>query len=156
MTPEEKRAALLDLKERLGQGRLIPEKRKPFTPDQKRQIAAKSEGLCAGCGGPPGLSPEFDHIICRNWGGPTTVENGELLCKPCHTEKSRSEAPDHARIRRLEDIELNGRPPGRIPGRPFEKPKQRKAWPKQSFGKRPSAKAAGGEPRTAREQGKPQ
>lgn len=131
-----KKAAFQRLKELAGEGKLIPEKRKAFTPAQKAEIREKSNGLCAHCGGPPGFGYEYDHITPRNWGGETTVDNGQILCRPCHLEKCQKEAPEHAKIRRLEKAQAEEKPPSRLKGRGFEKPKGGYRWPSRKFDKR--------------------
>ena len=39
---------------------------------------------------------ELDHIVPLHQGGPDTEENSQVLCVPCHRDKSKSEASGHA------------------------------------------------------------
>ena len=57
-----------------------------FTAAQRRALAARDLG-CAfpGCDRPPSWT-DAHHIVYASRGGPTTIENGVLLCSPHHTE----------------------------------------------------------------------
>lgn len=56
-----------------------------FTPTQRRALAAR-DGGCAfpGCDRPPSWT-DAHHVIFWSDGGPTTVDNGVLVCEPHHT-----------------------------------------------------------------------
>jgi 5-methylcytosine-specific restriction protein A len=47
----------------------------------KRIVWRKAKGRCARCGSP---GREVNHIVPRAQGGPTVLENLELLCVDCH------------------------------------------------------------------------
>ncbi len=57
-----------------------------FTPAQHRALAARDLG-CAfpGCDRPPSWT-DAHHVIYARHAGPTTIDNGVLLCGPHHTE----------------------------------------------------------------------
>ncbi len=65
-----------------------------FTKRTKQAVHAKQKALCFMCDkGPLRLSEmEADHI--KRWvdGGPTTPENCQMLCKPCHKNKTKQDA----------------------------------------------------------------
>ena len=72
-------------------------KRKEFSEKTKRQIAERSGGVCEANRVPDfyGLpkackntAVDKDHIRPEGLGGPSTLENGADLCKPCHAIKS--------------------------------------------------------------------
>ncbi len=71
-----------------------------FTAAQKKQIRERDGGRCRFCGraaGDPDIygNPvhlQFDHIIPRDEGGPSTIDNGQTLCGPCHKEKGAKES----------------------------------------------------------------
>lgn len=54
---------------------------------QMRAVMARDQ-VCRGCGQP---GNEYDHIEPVALGGQTTMDNLQLLCPPCHREKSRTD-----------------------------------------------------------------
>lgn len=59
------------------------------TPRQRRRVYKRDGGRCRNCG--KALDPdgpwEADHRIPRRRGGPTTMENLQLLCIACNRSK---------------------------------------------------------------------
>lgn len=57
-----------------------------FSIRHKRLIVARDGRACRNCGATSGL--DFDHItpVCR--GGTNDPANGQLLCEPCHADKT--------------------------------------------------------------------
>jgi 5-methylcytosine-specific restriction endonuclease McrA len=45
-------------------------------------------GKCRNCGSTKDL--HFDHVIPRSWGGASTVENVQVLCRDCNLKKGAS------------------------------------------------------------------
>lgn len=58
-----------------------------ITRAQIREVWARDQ-VCQMCGEE---GEEIDHILPVSMGGQTEMANLQLLCKPCHTEKSRAE-----------------------------------------------------------------
>ena len=85
---------LLCLKEMIGflirkARRMLEPTRKDsaYIPEHVRsEVYARDGGSCVICGARDYL--EFDHIIARSKGGATSVENLQLLCRRCNSEKS--------------------------------------------------------------------
>jgi 5-methylcytosine-specific restriction endonuclease McrA len=57
------------------------------TRAQAAEVLAR-DVVCKRCGGP---GKDIDHILAVSRGGQTELSNLQLLCRPCHTMKSRSE-----------------------------------------------------------------
>jgi len=51
---------------------------------------------CSRCGftDKTGKELQVDHILPSERGGPNTIENLQVLCIPCHAEKTRAESED--------------------------------------------------------------
>lgn len=62
-----------------------------FSNPMRRVIYERDGGQCCQCGTTDNL--EFDHIVPMFLGGIGTVENGQLLCRPCHLQKTLRERP---------------------------------------------------------------
>jgi len=58
-----------------------------ITAAQVRKVRARDR-VCVECGEP---GTDIDHIVPVRAGGQTTLGNLQLLCKPCHVEKSRTD-----------------------------------------------------------------
>jgi hypothetical protein len=72
--------------------------RRLFTPDEKIVLWHRSGEKCCACSKKfPLKQMEADHIKSHASGGPTIIDNGQCLCKPCHAKKtavaSRKRAP---------------------------------------------------------------
>jgi len=59
-----------------------------ISPEIRSEVWYRDGGRCVICGATEYL--EFDHIIPRSKGGATSVENLQLLCRKCNSEKSDS------------------------------------------------------------------
>ena len=87
-------ARLLELKEMIGflirKARRMIEPRAVATayiPEGVRsEVYARDGGACVLCGAREYL--EFDHIIPRSKGGASTVDNLQILCRKCNSEKA--------------------------------------------------------------------
>lgn len=64
------------------------------------KVRERANGKCEKCGSPHPY--EYDHIIPFSEGGPTTIENIQLLCTPCHATKTRAWHSARAKQRRKE------------------------------------------------------
>lgn len=130
-------------------------KRKNFTPKTKRLIRERSNGTCEVHLIPRCMYPalpescsrkgeDVDHITPDWCDGPPTMENGALLCKPCHSIKTVTDnktAKKSARLRGEtgQQKRLRERGHGSIPkpkvselskdNRFYRKPE----WPKRSW-----------------------
>ena len=52
------------------------------------QVIRRDQGVCRSCGkNVADDEVEFDHIIPHSKGGPSTVDNIRLLCRPCNRKK---------------------------------------------------------------------
>jgi len=60
-----------------------------FSETEKRTMFVLQKGLCTFCSTPLFGDMEADHIVPHSRGGPTVVENGQLLHNKCHIEKGR-------------------------------------------------------------------
>ena len=71
-------------------------KRKPFPKAVKLAVLKRSGGSCEaeGCGNP---GRDFDHIDAVAFGGESTLENCQLLCRQCNADKAIDEARRAAR-----------------------------------------------------------
>jgi 5-methylcytosine-specific restriction endonuclease McrA len=122
-TPSDHRAmvnAKQQLKRRVMQMTDDKPKRQDFSASVKREAWLRSQGKCAGCGKKlfPGDHRHFDHIVPTGWlKGDATVDNCQVLCAPCHTEKTGEEATDRARGNKaMEKVAGIERPKRKIPG----------------------------------------
>ena len=82
------------------------EKRKPLTRAQLATLVLDQMGKCAACGERLDFAKKGrvvdEHIQPLFSGGTNDTDNRELRCKPCATVKTISEAPDRAKVRRIE------------------------------------------------------
>jgi 5-methylcytosine-specific restriction endonuclease McrA len=67
-----------------------------ITAAQMKAVRERDQS-CRTCGSP---GTDFDHILAVALGGQTTLENLQLLCHPCHVQKSRSDRSLAARHRK--------------------------------------------------------
>ena len=65
--------------------------RRAFSETQRVEIYNRANGLCQSCKSPAGtdlgINVHFDHVMPWSKGGPTTVDNGQLLCPTCNLRK---------------------------------------------------------------------
>lgn len=104
--------------------------RREFGDKVRKAAAARSKGLCEGCGvSLPVGGYHFDHDIADGLGGEPTLENCKVLCLPCH--KAKTLEHDNPRMqkadRQRKSIVLGIRPLSRLQG-----PKFPKAQPQRS------------------------
>jgi 5-methylcytosine-specific restriction endonuclease McrA len=68
--------------------------RRLFTLTERKLVLKNQKGLCATCKGKIVLeSSEADHIVPYSAGGPTTIENCQVLHKHCHRSKGQAPTP---------------------------------------------------------------
>jgi hypothetical protein len=82
------------------------EKRKPLTRAQLAELVLSQMGKCASCGERLDFAGKGqvvdEHIQPLFSGGTNETSNRELRCKPCASVKTSAEAPDRAKVRRIE------------------------------------------------------
>lgn len=76
-----------------------------FTMPTRRLAWARCKHACEKCGiGLEQKQREFDHIITASDGGDNSLENCQVLCIPCHDEKTyRKDLPAIAKSKRISD-----------------------------------------------------
>ncbi len=60
----------------------------PVSVDTRLFVWQRDGGRCRNCGSRSDL--HFDHVIPRSWGGSSTAENMQLLCRRCNLRKGAS------------------------------------------------------------------
>jgi len=60
-----------------------------FTPSQKKSLLRRSGHACQRCGATKKL--EADHVLPVWNGGTNDLGNGQILCRPCHREKTKAD-----------------------------------------------------------------
>lgn len=96
-----------------------PEKRKGFTPRDVAAVFIKCDGRCAKCSQKVKLGEyAIDHIHRLDALGAHCLDNWQLLCTPCHAEKTRVDNREAKKGRRIRG-ELKPREKKQIPSRPF-------------------------------------
>ena len=75
---------------------LFKRERRTFSNKQQIEMLQNQGGKCAGCSRKITLKTgDGDHVYPFSAGGPTVIWNGQMLCKPCHKKKSKSERGVH-------------------------------------------------------------
>jgi len=64
----------------------IPADTEPVSVDTRLFVWKRDGGRCRNCGDTSNL--HFDHVIPRSWGGSSTAENIQLLCRRCNLRKA--------------------------------------------------------------------
>lgn len=62
------------------------DKRRLFTPSQRREVLDRDGNICKHCGSTDNL--EIDHIIEWNDYGRTEISNAQILCNKCNRKKA--------------------------------------------------------------------
>lgn len=60
----------------------------PISVDTRLFVWQRDGGRCRNCASTGNL--HFDHVIPRSWGGASTADNVELLCRNCNLKKGAS------------------------------------------------------------------
>lgn len=60
----------------------------PISADTRLFVWQRDGGKCRSCGASQNL--HFDHVIPRSWGGASTADNVQLLCRDCNIQKGAS------------------------------------------------------------------
>jgi 5-methylcytosine-specific restriction protein A len=100
-----------------------------FSKKVRSLAFARCSGNCEGCGAVLKVREgEYDHVIPLALGGESTLENCQVLCRPCHRDPGAKTAEDVKRIARAKRTAAKhfGFEPEKqkIPSRPAA-PKQR-------------------------------
>lgn len=76
-----------------------------FTAATRRLAWARSKHACEICGiGLEQKRREYDHIITASDGGDNSLDNCQVLCEPCHDEKTyKRDIPAIAKSKRIYD-----------------------------------------------------
>jgi len=94
--------------------------RREFPKSVQRAAFIRCNGKCEGddCGAHLYVgSYHYDHIIPDGNGGEPTLDNCQVLCKPCHSVKTRKlDVPAIAKTKRIIDRERGIKKPSRFPG----------------------------------------
>ncbi len=78
-----------------------------FTRKQRLEIWSRAAGNCEKCKAKLKVGEgEYDHIIAQGYGGENTVENGQLLCRPCHSGKTGVDKGITEKVKRVRDKHL--------------------------------------------------
>jgi hypothetical protein len=85
-------------------------KRRALTRSQVAELTLRQMGNCAACGSRLDFAKKGqvvdEHIVpifsTPEGLDPNRTENRAFYCKPCATEKTSAEAPDRAKVRRIE------------------------------------------------------
>lgn len=88
--------------------------RQEFTAKTKLAAFDASGGCCVSCGCKliGGRSPEYDHRIPCALGGDNSVENCDVLCRPCHRAKtSGADVPTIAKAKRVRAKHVGAKKP---------------------------------------------
>jgi len=103
-----------------------------FSRKQRDNIRKRAAGCCEGCKAVLKVGEgEYDHVIPFALTRDTSVENGQLLCKVCHSGKTHQEdRPRISKAERQRAKHLNIWPKSRTPlrSRGFEQTRGR-LWP---------------------------
>src|SRR5215472_18250081 len=90
--------------------------RAEFSAKIKLAAFGRAEGYCDGCSAK--LHPgrwHCDHVVPCGLGGEATLENAQVLCEPCHRDKTGSrDVPAIAKAKRLERRAAGIRKPTRF------------------------------------------
>lgn len=125
MTPDEKRASIQALRERIGQIQPFATKRQSFTKKQRQAVFEAYEGRCAGCDEPLKAGWQIDHIKEIADGGEHAPRNWQPLCAQsqngCHVGKTAAYLTRKAKADRIRKREVEGPKPAQI--------QSRTAWP---------------------------
>lgn len=71
---------------RLGRNSLSDSE--PISVDTPLFVWERDGGRCRNCSSTQDLP--FDHVIPRSWGGSSTIENVQVLCRACNLRKGAS------------------------------------------------------------------
>lgn len=88
--------------------------RREFPPKVKVAAFQRANGRCEECGVRlvAGNGPNYDHRVSDGLGGEPTLENCEVLCIPCHGEKTRKrDIPAIAKAKRREAKHIGAHKP---------------------------------------------
>lgn len=78
-----------------------------FTRKQRLEIWVRANGNCEKCEARLKTGEgEYDHITAQGYGGENTVENGQLLCRPCHSAKTGVDKGITEKVKRIRDKHL--------------------------------------------------
>lgn len=72
----------------------------PVPPRVKLRVYQRADGNCAKCGN-EGWAGEYDHAIPLIIGGENRESNIQLLCVPCHREKTKLDVKLKAKVARV-------------------------------------------------------
>ncbi len=87
-----------------------------FNRRQRIEIWTRSNGHCESCKAKLKVGEgEYDHIIAQGYGGENTVENGQLLCRPCHGKKTGIDKGVTEKVKRIRDKHNGVFPPSPTP-----------------------------------------
>ena len=86
--------------------------RRHLTPKARTALWERQDKRCAGCHYPTKLgNMHADHKHPLWCGGGNEDEDFQLLCRRCHGAKTMKEAGARAKMKRLEEVRLEGRKP---------------------------------------------
>jgi 5-methylcytosine-specific restriction enzyme A len=108
--------------------------RTEFNRKTRDAIIARAAGKCEKCAAPiKGRAFEIDHKHMAIYGGAATLENGELLCKPCHAAKTANDIKGLRKADRQRSVHIGSKTPTKRPIASAGFPARKKAEPKPSL-----------------------
>lgn len=99
-----------------------------FTRKQKAELHLRCKGKCDACGAKLKTGEgEADHILPVILGGESVLENGQIICRVCHVEKTGQDVRRTRKADRVRDYHSGASDkPSRLQSRGFPKPPPQK------------------------------
>ena len=116
-----------------------------FSRKVMSQAKQRANGRCEKCGGDLKGTGEVDHILPDALGGKPELANAQVLCKPCHKEKTTDDVQRIRKSDRQRDKELGAmKPPSKTIKSPgFPKSEKRPKIDKSGLAPLPPRKLFG-------------